>query len=427
MKYIDIQLPYGHGHMPANIEAQRLRAVLTSNLPKNPAVSAKALVESALAAPIGAPSLQTLSHGKRNVVIIISDHTRPVPSRDILPAMLQAIREGNPEASITLLVATGCHRGTTDEELRAKLGDEIFENEKICVHDCDDRANMVELGVMPSGQPLKINRIAAEADLLLAEGFIEPHFFAGFSGGRKSVLPGISARETVVGNHCAEFIDNPFARTGVLENNPIHRDMEWAARRAGLRFIVNVILNPEKQVVYACAGDPIEAHLIGCRELEKYCHVSAEPADIVITSNGGYPLDQNIYQAVKGMTAAEQVVRKGGIIIMLACAADGCGGENFYRQITETDPETQLNAFRKREKAMTQPDQWQTQVFLRVLAHAQVILISDCSDVTVRAMRMYPAHSVAEALVLAEQLLDQPDASITVIPDGVSVVAGASV
>ena len=426
MEPITLQLPYGRGKLPARIDPRRLRAVLTARLPEASPDGADALVGAALAAPIGAPALDRLARGKRNVVIIVSDHTRPVPSRVILPPMLRAVREASPQAEITLLVATGCHRATTEEELRAKLGDDIYDSVKIAVHDCDDRQNLVELGTLPSGQPLRINRIAAQADLLLAEGFIEPHFFAGFSGGCKSVLPGIAARETVVGNHCAEFIDSPYARTGNLENNPIHHDMEWAARRAGLRFIVNVILNPEKQVVAAFAGDPIDAHLEGCRWLNRRCRVHSEPADIVITTNGGYPLDQNVYQAVKGMTAAEGVVRPGGVIIMLASAADGCGGESFYRQITEAEPADQLAAFRRRPRGETQPDQWQTQIFLRVLARAKVILISDCPDDTVRAMRMIPANDVAGALALAEHLLGDPEASVAVIPDGVSVIVEPS-
>ncbi len=426
MSFVTFHLPYGRGRLPAAIDSGRLRAVLTSSLPETPPDGAEALAEAALAAPIGAPDLRQLARGKRNIVIIISDHTRPVPSRAILPPMLRAIREASPGAEVTLLVATGCHRGTTDEELRAKLGDDIFGRVRIRVHDCDDRQNMAALGALPSGQPLRINRLAAQADLLLAEGFIEPHFFAGFSGGCKSVLPGVAARETVVGNHCAEFIDNPRARTGILEGNPIHRDMEWAARQAGLRFIVNVILNPEKQVVAAFAGDPIQAHLAGCRSLERFCRVSAAPADIVITTNGGYPLDQNIYQAVKGMTAAEAVVRPGGVIIMLASAADGCGGEYFYRQITEADPEAQLAAFRRRPRGETQPDQWQTQIFLRILSRARIILISDCPDETVRALRMIPAHDVASALAIAGRLLHRPDASCAVIPDGVSVIVDPS-
>ncbi|MEE1200988.1 MAG: lactate racemase domain-containing protein, partial [Christensenellales bacterium] len=172
------------------------------------------LVREALANPVGAPKLSELSAGKDRVVIIASDHTRPVPSKAIIPPMLDEIRRGNPEADIAILIATGCHRDPTEDELREKFGEAVASKEKIVIHHCADEANLVEIGTLPSGGPLKINRIAWEADLLVSEGFIEPHFFAGFSGGRKSVLPGIAARESVLANHCSEFVNHPKARTG---------------------------------------------------------------------------------------------------------------------------------------------------------------------------------------------------------------------
>lgn len=159
--------------------------------------------------------------GKKDVVIIASDHTRPVPSKIIMPLMLEEIRKGNPDADITILIATGCHRETAKEELVQKFGKDIVDNEKILVHDCDDTTNLVSLGRLPSGGELIINKIAVEADLLCSEGFIEPHFFAGFSGGRKSVLPGIASRKTVLANHRSAFIADDHARTGILEGNPI--------------------------------------------------------------------------------------------------------------------------------------------------------------------------------------------------------------
>ena len=322
-----IQFPYGKTHLEYDFEVVN---VLTSSIESyDPGKSAQALVEEAMHAPVDSACLQELAKDKENVVIIASDHTRPVPSKVILPPMLLAIREGNPNADITILVATGCHRETTKEELVAKFGQNIVDSEKIVVHDCDDTSNMVNLGTLPSGGQCLINRIAAEADLLLAEGFIEPHFFAGFSGGRKSVLPGVAARETVLANHCAEFIAHPCARTGILEDNPIHRDMLWAAKQAKLRYIVNVVLNGEKEVIYAVAGELEAAHKKGTDFLSQLCGVETEPADIVISTNGGYPLDQNVYQAVKGMTAAEAAVRDGGVIIMLADSSDGLGGDHF--------------------------------------------------------------------------------------------------
>ncbi len=419
-----VSFPYGKDHVQYDFSDERLLGVLTSCLHAyKPAATEQQLVDAAMAAPVGTPCLRELARGKQSVVIIASDHTRPVPSKFIIPPMLREIRAGNPAAQITLLIATGCHRGTRREELVEKFGEEIVKNERIVIHDCADKANLVPLGTLPSGGELVVNRLAAEADLLVSEGFIEPHFFAGFSGGRKSVLPGVAARESVLANHCSEFIAHPRARTGVLEGNPVHRDMLWAARAAKLAYIVNVVINERKEIVHAVAGDVEQAHLAGCEFLSSQCRVKPLPADIVITTNGGYPLDQNIYQAVKGMTAAEASVLEGGVIIMLAKSDDGHGGEQFYRQLAEeADIEKTMRTFLARGRGETVPDQWQTQIFLRVLQRATVIYISDAPDETVRAMHMTPAHDIGEALTLAKALLGKQTPTVTAIPDGVAVM-----
>jgi len=418
-------LPYGRGKVECEIPEGRLAGVLEADLNRyEPGRTAKELIAAAMENPIGSPRLSELARGKKTVTVIISDHTRPVPSRDILPPMLAEIRAGNPDAAITLLVATGCHRGTTAEELRAKLGDGIFENEKIVVHDCDDEANLVHIGTLPSGGGLKINRLAWECDLLVSEGFIEPHFFAGFSGGRKSVLPGVAGRESVLANHCAEFIAHPCARTGILEGNPIHADMLWAAKTAKLAYIVNVVLNEDKRVIHAVAGGAEAAHAAGCEFLGGLCRVKAVPADVVISTNGGYPLDQNIYQAVKGMTAAEACVREGGCIIMLAKSDDGHGGERFFHQLAdEPDIDRTMALFLSRGRNETEPDQWQTQILIRIMQRARIFYLSDAPDDVVRALHMTPIHSVAEGLALASAHLANPAPSVTVIPDGVGLMA----
>lgn len=421
-----LEFPYGKQQLFHEFAEGQLQAVLTSELEEYvPGASQEELVDRALEAPIGSEPLWQLAQGKNKVVIIASDHTRPVPSKLIMPRMLAQIRKGNPHADITILIATGCHRGTTKAELEAKFGPEIVNREKIVVHDCDE-SELVNLGTLPSGGKCYVNRLAVDADLLVAEGFIEPHFFAGFSGGRKSVLPGIAGRTTVLANHCSEFIDHPKARTGVLEGNPIHEDMVWAAKQAKLAFIVNVVLNGKKQVIHAVAGDSVLAHRAGTSFLEKLCGAEGLLSDIVITTNGGYPLDQNMYQAVKGMTAAEAVVKEGGIIIMLAQSGDGIGGDHFYHQLAdEPDIEKTMAVFRGRGREETVPDQWQTQIMLRVLMHARVVYVSEMPDETVRQMHMVPAHSIEEAIAVAKELLGKENATITAIPDGVGVVVKA--
>ena len=421
---IHLQFPYGKGFLEADLPRERVQAVLTSDLESyQPPHEAEELVRRALENPIGSAPLCELSRGKRRVTIIASDHTRPVPSRLLMPLLLRQIRAGNPEADITILIATGCHRETTREELVAKFGEDIVAQEKIVVHDCDDTANMVLLGTLPSGGECWVNRLACEADLLVSEGFIEPHFFAGYSGSRKAVLPGVAGRSTVLANHCAEFIDHPASRAGSLMDNPIHRDMVWAARKAGLAFILNVVLNGEKETIHAVAGDMEQAHEAGCRFLEGLCGVEAAMADIVITTNGGYPLDQNIYQAVKGMTAAEATVREGGVIIMLAKSNDGHGGAAFCRELMAGDDMDALMAdILRRGRGETLPDQWQAQIMIRILQRAKVVYISDAEDELVEKLHMTPAHSLHEALELAEDLLGKKDATITAIPDGVGVI-----
>ncbi len=419
-----VSFRYGKTQIEHTFADGELAAVLTSSIEQyTPEADGAELIRRALAAPIGSLPLCEMAKGKKNVVLIASDHTRPAPSKLIVPAMLAEIRRGSPDADVTILIATGCHRGTTRDELIAKLGEEIVQTEKIVVHDCDDGGMLTHIGTLPSGGVCEINRLACEADLLVAEGFIEPHFFAGFSGGRKSVLPGIAGRSTVLANHCSEFIAHPNARTGVLDGNPIHEDMLWAARTAGLSFIVNVVLNADKDVIYAVAGDCTEAHAKGCAFLSSLCGADAAEADVVISTNGGYPLDQNVYQAVKGMTAAEATVKDGGVIVMLAESGDGIGGDHFYHQLAdEADIEKTMKAFLSRARDKTVPDQWQTQIMLRVLTRASVIYISEIPDETVRAMHMTPAHSIGEALSLARSIFGKEDVTVTAIPDGVSVV-----
>ena len=417
-----VKFPYGRNTLEYDFSAENFLGTLTSSLHSYKATkSPSELVADAMKSPFGGKTLKELAAGKKKIVLIASDHTRPVPSKYIVPPMLAEIREGNPEADITILIATGCHRKTTRDELIAKFGEQIVENEKIVVHISTNDEDMVKIGTLPSGGALLINRLCAECDLLVAEGFIEPHFFAGFSGGRKSVLPGISAKSTVLANHCAEFIAHPRARTGIIDENPIHADMLFAAKCAGLKYIVNVVIDEHKEPVFAVAGEVEEAHKAGCDFLSSLCGAEPKMADIAISTNGGYPLDQNIYQSVKGMTAAEATVNEGGVIIMLASCLDGHGGEEFYRQMT-LDTEKTEKEILSRGRGETLPDQWMTQILIRILNRATVILVSEAPDGMVRDMHMLPAHSIAEAMQIAKGVLKSEHPTVTAIPDGVSVM-----
>ena len=383
------------------------------------------IVREAMENPIDSPRLSELAKGKDDGVIIISDHTRPVPSKDILPNMIRELREGSPDIKITLLVSTGFHRPTTIEELRNKLGDALYEEFKdnIVVHDAHDPSRNVKVGSLPSGPDCIIDKVAIDTQLLVSEGFIEPHFFAGFSGGRKSILPGVADAVTVMGNHCSKFIDSPYSRTGILDHNPMHEDMLAAARMAKLAYIVNVVIDEDKKTVAAFAGNFETAHRKGCDFIADYVCVKPAYADIVITTNGGYPLDQNAYQSPKGMTAGEATAKDGAVIIMLASCSDGTGGDFFYHIIAdEPDIETAYQKFLATPQEETAPDQWCSQILARIVRKYKVIFVAneDQKDM-IEGLKMEYAPSLEAAYKRAREIKGE-DASLTCIPNGISVV-----
>ncbi len=418
-----ISFPYGKTHIDLTIKDTFTYEVLSAHSDSLPSgLSGAQCVEHAMQAPIGSKRLDELAVGKGTAVVIISDHTRPVPSKDILPAMLGQMRAKNSDIEITLLVATGCHRGSCEDELRQKLGDEIYENEKIVVHDCT--VGNVPIGTLPSGAELRINKIAADADLLVAEGFIEPHFFAGYSGGRKSVLPGICDRKTVFGNHCAAFISHECSRAGILDGNLIHRDMVAAVRMVNLEYIVNVILDKDQHTIHAFAGDAIEAHLAGCEKLKSICCVKPEKkGDIIISSNNGAPLDQNIYQTVKSMSTCEACAAEDACIIICSECIDGAGSRLFYEVVRDCKDMAPLY---EQTIAIAQDDtphdQWQYQIMARIMMKHHVIMVTEPNlKGMVEEMKMQYAHTLDEALDIAIRRKG-PDAHIVAVPDGVGVI-----
>lgn len=420
-----ITIPYGDTWQILDLPAACSLEVLETELPQsNGSANEDEIVLQAMSNPYGGVRLSELAADKKTATIIISDHTRPVPSKHIIPFMLAELRQNNPDIDITLLVATGCHRGTTVKELVSKLGEKIVAEEKIVVHDCLDQETNVDVGILPSGAHLVISSYAAKTELLVAEGFIEPHFFAGFSGGRKSILPGICDFVTVMGNHCASFIDSPYARAGVLENNPIQKDMVAAAKFAGLAYIVNVVIDKDKKVVQAFAGEPQSAHAAGCVFLGSHCRVKPRrKGDIVITSNGGAPLDQNVYQSVKGLTAAEAAAAEHAVLIICARCNDGAGGESFYRALRDcSSPAALLDEIRQIPMNATRPDQWEYQILVRILEKYRVIIVA-CPETadSIQEMKMHYAPDLETAYKMAKEIAG-PNAHTVVIPDGVSVI-----
>ena len=420
---MEIKLPYDTGFVPLVVGEQNLEKIVVSHISEVSASGTQEeLVEQALAHPIGTPRLRELARGKKRVVLVTSDHTRAVPSKITLPILLREIREGNPQADITILIATGLHREITREEQARMFGEEIVEHEKIAVNRAFREDEFVSMGRLPSGAGFYVNRLAVDCDLLVTEGFIEPHFFAGFSGGRKSILPGICSAETVNENHSYKAISSPFAAAGVLEGNPIHQDMVCAARRVNVQFILNVALNARKEIIAAFAGDVEQAHLEGCSFIRRISQEPAVTGDIVITSNGGYPLDQNLYQSPKAVSTAEACAGEDGVIIMVCACREGIGGSHFEELIMGGNAEEidrRLSAVPPRE---TIPEQWCAQIYARILKKHPVILVTQYLDPeVVRRANMIPAATPDEALALAYEMKGK-GAKVVVIPDGVSVM-----
>ena len=419
-----ISIPYYTSSLELHVPEENLEAVLTAKTEEfDPGRSETALVEAALAAPIGTEPLHRLAEGKRKVVLVTSDHTRAVPSKLTLPILLREIRRGNPDADITILIATGTHRPTTEAEQRRMFGDAIVDSEKIVVSDAYRDEDFTFIRTLPSGAEFWVHKLAAECDLLITEGFIEPHFFAGFSGGRKSILPGICNLATVNENHSYRAVSSPFSVSGVLGNNPIHEDMVCAARAVNVQFILNVALNAEKKVIAAFAGDLEQAHAVGVDFVRELAQCPGVSGDIVITSNGGYPLDQNVYQSPKAASTAEACCAEGGVIIMCASCCDGMGGSHFADIMLRGTPEETdawLSSIPPKE---TIPEQWCAQVYMRILKKHRVILVTTFLDHDlVRKANMIPASSPDEALEIAFSLKGK-DARVVVIPDGVAVLA----
>lgn len=419
-----IKLPYYKTFIEADIPDENLAGVLESKAHSYKAtLTQEEIVNVALNNPIGSKTLEELVKDKKNMVIITSDHTRPVPSKITLPILLKRIRSVNRDIEIKILIATGFHRPSTREEMINKYGEEIVEKEVLINHISQDKDSLVKVGTLPSGGELWLNKLAVEAELLIAEGFIEPHFFAGFSGGRKSVLPGIAGAGTIMANHCSEFIASEYSRTGIVENNPIHKDMLYAAQTAKLAFILNVVIDKDKKIINAFAGDSKLAHKKGCEFVTELSRIKPIMSGIVVSTNGGYPLDQNIYQSVKGMTAAEATCREGGVIIMVSACSDGHGGKSFYENMAfSKNAREVLDRVLKVDRNDTVPDQWEFQILARILDKYTVILVTDmCDPKIIKDMHIEHAYTFEDALNRAYEIKGR-NAKIAVIPDGVSVI-----
>lgn len=423
MNTVKIEIPYGRSQIICEVKKENLKAVL--DLPSSSDVdniTEKEIVERALRNPIDSIPLDEIARDKKTAVLITNDHTRAMRSMVTLPILLEEIRRHNPDIDITILIATGLHRPTTEEEMRSMFGDEVVNNEKILVHDAFNESVMVEVGKLPSGATFTVNKALIETDMIVTEGFIEPHFFAGFSGGRKSIMPGSCSYKTVVANHSYKFIKDKNAKGGELNKNPINKDLEEAARMVNTAFTLNVVLDKEKYIEAAFAGDIINSHRVGCDYVMCQSKAEAVLADIVITGNSGYPLDQNIYQTPKAVNTAYACCKESSIIIMCAQCEDGIGGDEFEKIMKMGTPKVIDEFLSKIEPEDTIPEQWCAQIYSRLMMKHKIILVTDIlSKETVEELNLIHANTIEQALKMA-YVEKGEDASVVVIPDGVRLI-----
>jgi nickel-dependent lactate racemase len=413
-----IKIAYGKEGLYVDVPDENLYRVLEPEFVPGIGNPREAIVES-LDRPIASKPLGELVKPGSKVTVVVSDKTRPVPSDLILPPLLDRLNlAGVSNEDITILVATGLHRPNTEEELQEMLGLAVLDQVKVVNHDARDRDSLVYLGETKSGTPIWINKVLHEAEFRILTGYIEPHFFAGFTGGRKAILPGCAGVDTVAVNHGADHIGHPKARYGVTGGNPIYEDGVEVAEQVGADFIVNVTLNREKEITRVFSGDVVKAHAEGVEFIASKSKVTIpDKVDIAITNNSGYPLDLNLYQAVKGMTTPESVIKQDGEIIMAAECSDGIGHETFENMILDAgSPEKFLEQVHSPDFFV--PDQWQTQILARVLSKAQISLYSEnLKPEKVRSMWLKPIESVEQGIEDALERLGD-EAKILVLPDG---------
>jgi len=413
-----IQLDYGRTGLEVDLPDDRVVGPLAIRSTA-PLDNPDAAIADALANPIGSRPLAELARGRKDACILICDITRPVPNRQILTPMLRILEEqGIARKDILILIATGLHRPNEGAELVELVGPEIAANYRVENHHGKIREEHDYLGDTPNGVPIWIDRRYVRADLKITTGLIEPHLMAGYSGGRKVICPGIAGLDTVKVWHGPRFLEHPNADCGIVEGNPVHEENTRIAQMAGCDFIVNVCIDGKRQILWVGAGDMIQAWQQGVKFVENVVKVPLKEAvDVVVTTSAGYPLDTTWYQAVKGLTGALPIVKKGGTIIIAASLTEGVGSPEFQQVMAEN---RDLEEFKKRIMGRDYfvMDQWQLEELAKVVAKCKIKVVTRGLDAeTLRGCHAEAVNSVEEAVrdSLAEY---GPAARVAVIPKG---------
>lgn len=374
-------------------------------------------LKTALNNPIGTPSLKEMVKPTDKVAIAISDITRPTPNHKLIPALLEELKHV-PLENFVIINGTGTHRDQTREEFIQMLGEWVVDNIRIINNHCHDKETHVNLGKSKFGCDVYLNKEYVEADFRIVTGFIEPHFFAGFSGGPKGIMPGIAGIETIMTFHNARMIGDARSTWGNMVENPVQEMTREVNKMCKPHFMLNVTLNREKEITAVFAGELYEAHDRGCEFVKEHAMIRCkERFDVVITSNSGYPLDQNLYQAVKGMSAAHKIVKKGGTIIVASECSDGLPDHGNYSKIFELadSPQGLLDLIENPEFKMF--DQWQVQKQAVTQVWADIHVYSKLTDEQVRSTMLKPTHNIEETLEELKQVYGE-NMTIAVLPLG---------
>jgi len=414
---VDLTVSLAYGDRGLEVELPAGRTTVVAPRHRQAAVDPTGTLRRAIERPIAGPPLRDILRTGQRVAISVCDITRPQPRELMVAALLDVLDAVIRREDIVVLVATGTHRANSPDELVAMLGKEVVETCRVVNHDARDRGSLVDLGDVLD-VPVALAREWVEADVRITTGFVEPHFFAGFSGGPKMVAPGLAGLDTVLALHNARRIGDPRATWGVIEGNPVHDAVRAIARSTGVHFSLDVLLNDEHRITQAFAGELFAMHAAACAEARREAMQPVTRAfDVVVTTNSGYPLDQNLYQAVKGMSAAATVVRPGGTIVCAAECRDGLPEHGSYGELlrSRATPGELLTMIEKFERPV--PDQWQVQIQARVQQQANVLLkTSGLSPDQVRDAHLEPIEDVTDAV--RRLVAARPDATVCVLPQG---------
>lgn len=412
-----IPLAYGRGHLEVELPGDRTTVIEPSPLAGVP--DERAALVAALEAPVKCEPLRKLVDSRKRIVIVHTDITRATPNDRIIPWLLAYLEgAGASRENITLLNGLGTHRPNTKAELEQMLTPEVVANYRCINHEPENDAAHTQFGVTKTGVPALINTHLAEADVRIITGFIEPHFFAGFSGGPKGIMPGVAALKTVMSNHGVENIGDRRSTFGVTEGNPIWEEMRDIALRVGPSFLLNVALNEERKITGVFAGDLIAAHKVGIEFVRAGAMQRVErPFDIVITTNSGYPLDMNLYQAVKGMRAADLIVKDGGTVIIAAECAEGVPQDSPHDKLLRSVESGEALLRKLNTPGFVWPEQWQGHIQSLIQRRAEIQIYTAMDDATVKAAHLIPCRDIAAAV--KAKLGPTPNGQrIAVLPQG---------